>query len=196
MDAQIRRRRTFEALKKLFLWESLNEPLILIFEDLHWIDNETQGFLDTLSESVASAKLLLLTNYRPEYRHEWGQKTYYTQLRLAPFGKAEAEEFLDALVGATIETGHVLSLQPLKQLILEKTEGTPFFMEEVVQTLAEEGVLSGERGQYRLERVPTELHISPTVQGVLAARIDRLAADEKDLLQQLAILGRQFPLSL
>ena len=100
MDAQIRRRRTFEALKKLFLRESLNQPLILIFEDLHWIDSETQGFLDVLSESVACARILLLVNYRPEYRHEWGQKTYYTQLRLAPFGKAEAEEFLDVLFGA------------------------------------------------------------------------------------------------
>ena len=99
MDPQIRRRRTFEALKKLFLRESLNQPLILIFEDLHWIDSETQGFLDVLSESVASAKILLLVNYRPEYRQEWGQKTYYTQLRLAPFGKAEAEEFLDVLLG-------------------------------------------------------------------------------------------------
>jgi predicted ATPase len=89
MDSQIRRRRTFEALKKLFLRESLNQPLILIFEDLHWIDTETQGFLDTLSESVASARLLLLTNYRPEYRPEWGQKTYYTQLRLAPLDKEE-----------------------------------------------------------------------------------------------------------
>src|SRR5262249_28066263 len=99
MDPQIRRRRAFEALKKLLLHKSLNQPVILIFEDLHWIDGETQGFLDTLSESVASAKLLLLTIYRPEYRHEWGQKTYYTQLRLAPFGKAEAEEFLDVLLG-------------------------------------------------------------------------------------------------
>src|SRR4029077_9892983 len=99
MDPQIRRRRTFEALKKLFLRESLNQPLVLIFEDLHWIDSESQGFLDTLSESVASARLLLLTNYRPEYRSEWGQKTYYTQLRLTPFGKAEAEAFLTVLLG-------------------------------------------------------------------------------------------------
>src|SRR4029077_1374658 len=102
MDPQIRCRRTFEALKKLFLCESLNQPLILIFEDLHWIDGETQGFLDVLSESVASARLLLLTNYRPEYRHEWGQKTYYTQLRLAPLGRKEAEEFLDVLLGTTV----------------------------------------------------------------------------------------------
>src|SRR5262245_38893914 len=190
MDLQIRRRRTFDALKKLFLRESLNQPLILIFEDLHWIDSETQGFLDTLSESVASAKILLLTNYRPEYRHEWGQKTYYTQLRLVPLGRDEAEELLSFLLGRDE------SLKPLKPLILEKTEGTPFFMEEVVQTLAEQGALVGTRGHYRLEKVPTELQISPTVQGVLAARIDRLTADEKAVLQHLAVIGREFPLSL
>jgi class 3 adenylate cyclase/predicted ATPase len=190
MDPQIRRRRTFEALKKLFLRESLNQPLVLIFEDLHWIDSETQGFLDLLSESVASARLLLLVNYRPEYRHEWGQKTYYTQLRLAPLGQEEAEELLAFLVG------NGPSLAALKRLILQKTEGTPFFMEEVVQTLAEEGVLSGERGRYRLERAPTELHLSPTVQGVLAARIDRLSREEKDLVQHLAVIGREFPVSL
>src|SRR4029079_17815430 len=102
MDPQIRRRRTFDALKRVFLRESLNQPLILIFEDLHWIDSETQGFLDTLSEGVASAKVLLLVNYRPEYRQEWGSKTYYTQLRLAPLGRAEAEEFLDELLGKTV----------------------------------------------------------------------------------------------
>ena len=196
MDPQIRRRRILEALKRLFLRESLNQPLILIFEDLHWIDTETQGFLDTLSEGVASARLLLLVNYRPEYRQEWGSKTYYTQLRLAPFGREEAEEFLDVLLGTTVGARHASPLQALKQLILDKTEGTPFFMEEVVQTLAEEGVLSGARGNYRLEQAPTELHISPTVQGVLAARIDRLTAEEKALLHQLAVIGRQFPLSL
>ena len=196
MDAQIRRQRTFEALKHLFLRESLNQPLILVFEDLHWIDTETQGFLDTLSESVASAKLVLLVNYRPEYRHEWGTKTYYTQLHLAPLGKEEAEELLTFLLGPDVGATGRSPLQALKQLILEKTEGTPFFMEEVVQTLAEDGGLSGERGHYRLETTPSELHISPTVQGVLAARIDRLTAAEKELLQQLSVIGRQFPVSL
>src|SRR5207249_1103088 len=111
MDPQIRRRRTFAALKKLFLRESLNQPLLLIFEDLHWIDSETQGMLDTLSESVASARILLLTNYRPEYRPEWGQKTYYTQLRLAPLGQEEAAELLAVLLG------NAPSLKALKQLI-------------------------------------------------------------------------------
>ena len=190
MDVQVRRTRTFEALKKLFLRESLNQPLVLVFEDLHWIDAETQEFLDILSESVASANLLLLVNYRPEYRHEWGTKTYYTQLRLTPLGQAEAEELLTFLLGTDS------SLAALKPLILERTDGTPFFMEEVVQTLVEDGVLKGEPGQYRLEATPAELHISPTVQGVLAARIDRLTAGEKELLQQLSVIGRQFPVSL
>ena len=190
MDAQIRRQRTFEALKQLFLRESLNQPVLLIFEDLHWIDTETQGFLDSLTESVASAKVLLLVNYRPEYRHEWGTKTYYAQLHLAPLGTEEAEELLTFLLGSDA------TLQALKLLILEKTDGTPFFMEEVVQTLAEEGALRGGRGNYSLETTPPELHISPTVQGVLAARIDRLTGEEKELLQQLSVIGRQFPVSL
>ena len=190
MDPQIRRQRTFDALKKLFLRESLNQPLMVIFEDLHWIDNETQGFLDTLSESGAGARILLLVNYRPEYRHDWGRKTYYTQLHLAPLGQDEAEELLTVLLG------NDTSLKALKQLILERTEGTPFFMEEVMQTLAEENVLLGERGHYRLEKTPAELHISPTVQGVLASRIDRLTAEEKHLLQHLAVIGREFPLGL
>ena len=139
---------------------------------------------------MASANLLLLVNYRPEYRHEWGQKTYYTQLRLAPLGQAEADELLTFLLGSDA------SLTALKSLIMEQTEGTPFFMEEVVQTLVEEGALTGERGTYQLETTPTELHLSPTVQGVLAARIDRLATAEKALLQHLAVVGRQFPVSL
>ncbi len=205
MDAQIRRRRTFDALKKLFLRESLNQPVVLIFEDLHWIDNETQGFLDVLTESVASAKILLLTNYRPEYRHEWGQKTHYTQLRLAPLGQAEAEEFLDALLGMSsvgadrrIDPQHASPLQSLKQLILDKTQGTPFFMEEIVQELFEQRILvRTEVGAVRCDRPSAEtLQIPPTVQGILAARIDRLTPEEKPLLQQLAVIGREFPLSL
>src|SRR5713226_10388707 len=98
MDPQIRRRRTFEAIKRLLARESLNQPLILIFEDLHWLDNETQAFLTLVSESLATAHLLLLVNYRPEYRHEWGSKTYYVQLRLDPLPAVSADEFLQALL--------------------------------------------------------------------------------------------------
>jgi class 3 adenylate cyclase/predicted ATPase len=182
MDAQIRRQRTLDAIKRLLLRESLNQPLLVVFEDLHWVDGETQAFLDILSESVASARVLLLVNYRPEYRHSWGHKTYYTQLRLDPLGQALL--------------GHGASLKTLLRLILEKTEGNPFFMEEVVQTLAEEKVLVGVRGDYRLEQPTSELQIPSTVQVALAARIDRLGAEEKGLLQTLAVIGRLFPMSL
>jgi predicted ATPase len=131
----------FEAMKRLFVRESLNQPVLLIMEDLHWLDRETQAWLDLRSEGVATARLLLLVNYRPEYQHAWGSKTYYTQLRLDPLGQAEAEELLTALLGDdTGATGPSL-LQSLKRLILTKTEDNPFFMEEIVQVLFEQGVL-------------------------------------------------------
>ena len=126
MDPQIRRKRTFEAVKRLLLRESLNQLLILIFEDLHWLDAETQAFLTLLSESVATAHLLLLVNYRPEYQHAWGNKTFYTQLRLDPLGKEEAQEMLTVLLGEKVGATHASPLQALNQFILTKTEGNPF----------------------------------------------------------------------
>src|SRR5439155_12574025 len=95
----LRRRRTLEALKRILLCESQVQPLLLVFEDLHWIDTETQAALDTLVESLPTARVLLLVNYRPEYQHGWGSKTYYTQLRLDPLPPANAEELLQSLLG-------------------------------------------------------------------------------------------------
>ncbi|MBP0621186.1 adenylate/guanylate cyclase domain-containing protein [Cupriavidus consociatus] len=190
MDPLIRRQRIFEAITQLFLCESANQPLELVFEDLQWLDSETEAFLQILIEKLPAAKILLLLNYRPEYRHEWGQLDGYTQIRLDPLGQAEAGELLTALLG-----DHP-SLEALKPLILEKTEGNPFFIEEVVQTLSEEKALIGEPGHYRIERTPIAIHIPTTVQAVLAARIDRLPRAEKDLLQSLAVVGKEFSLSL
>ena len=127
MDAQARARRTLESVKRILLRESLNQPLLLMFEDLHWIDGETQMLLDLLADAIANARMLLLVNYRPEYRHGWGSKTHYAQLRLGPLGQESAEDLLGGLVGDDP------ALQPLKRLIVEKTHGNPFFMEETVQ---------------------------------------------------------------
>ena len=189
MDSQIRQRRTLEAVKRLLLRESLNQPLIVIFEDLHWIDAGTQAFLNLLADALATARILLLVNYRPEYRHEWGHKTYYTQLRLDPLGKESAGEMLTTLLGDGTGLG------PLKRLIIERTEGNPFFMEETVQVLLDEGALV-RNGTVKLTKALGELKIPPTVQGILAARIDRLPADEKELLQTLAVMGKEFRLAL
>jgi predicted ATPase len=189
MDAHIRRRRTLDAIKRMIIRESLEQPLLLIFEDLHWIDAETQELLDLLVDSVASARILLLANYRPEYRHGWGSRTYYTQLRLDPLGGPSADEMLHALLGGDA------SLQALKRLIIEKTQGNPFFMEEIVQALVEQGVLV-RNGATRLIRPLTEIRIPSTVHGILASRIDSLPASEKGLLQTLAVIGKDFPLNL
>ena len=189
MDAQARARRTLDGIKRILLRESLNQPLLLIFEDLHWIDAQTQAPLDVLADAIANARILLLVNYRPEYRHSWGSKTHYAQLRLDPLGQESAEELLVALVGDD------LALQPLRRLIIEKTHGNPFFIEETVQVLLDESVLV-RNGAVRLTRPLGELKIPPTVQAILAARIDRLPADEKDLLQTLAVIGKEFPLGL
>jgi class 3 adenylate cyclase len=189
MDGQLKKRRTLEAIKRIVLRESLNQPLMVIFEDLHWIDEATQEFLNLLADSLGTAKILLLVNYRPEYSHKWSSKTYYTQLRLDPLGRESAGEMLSALLGDGVEVA------ALKRVIIEKTEGNPFFMEETVQVLFDEGALVRDGGAVSLTRSLNTLKIPPTVQGILAARIDRLPNDAKELLQTLAVIGREFPLS-
>src|SRR5438132_2477530 len=185
-----RRQHTLAALKRLLLRDSQEQPLLLVFEDLHWIDTETQALLDSLVESLPTARLLLLVNYRPEYQHAWGSKTYYTQLRLDPLPPASADEFLHALLGDDP------SLAPLKQLLIARTEGNPFFLEESVRTLVETGVLAGEPGAYRLARLLPTMQVPATVQAVLAARIDRLPQEEKRLLQTAAVVGTEVPFAL
>jgi class 3 adenylate cyclase len=189
MDPEVRRRRTLDAIKRILLRESINQPLMVIFEDLHWIDSETQALLNLLVDTIANARVLLLVNYRPEYRHEWGSRTHYTQLRLDPLGPESAEEMLATLLGDAKD------LTPLKQLIIERTQGTPFFMEEMVQALFEDGVVQ-RNGTLRLVTPMSAIRVPATVQAVLASRIDRLPAAEKELLQTLAVLGREFTLSL
>ena len=167
------------------------QPLLLVFEDLHWIDAETQALLDSLVESLPTARLLLLVNYRPEYQHGWGSKTYYTQLRLDPLPPASADELLQALLGDDP------SLAPLKQLLIARTEGNPFFLEESVRTLVETGVLVGRAGRLSPGTAPRPtMQVPATVQAVLAARIDRLPPEEKRLLQTAAVIGTEVPLPL
>src|SRR5215208_1537155 len=144
LDPPQRRQRTLEAVKRLLLRESQEQPLLLVFEDLHWIDAETQFLLDSLADSLPTARLILLVNYRPEYEHSWGRKTYYQQLRLDPLPPESAEALLGALLGEDAR------LVPLKALLIQRTEGNPFFLEESVRTLVESGALAGERGAHRL----------------------------------------------
>jgi class 3 adenylate cyclase/tetratricopeptide (TPR) repeat protein len=183
LDPTHRRQRTLGAIKRMLLRESQAQPLLLVFEDLHWIDDETQAVLDALIEGLPSARVLLCVNYRPEYRHGWGGKTYYRQLRVDPLPPESADELLRALAGED------RGLDQLKQMLVDRTEGNPFFLEESVRTLVETGVLVGERGQYRVARATDAIQLSASVQAILAARIDRLASEDKRLLQTAAAIG-------
>jgi class 3 adenylate cyclase/tetratricopeptide (TPR) repeat protein len=187
LDPLQQRRRTLEALKRVLLRESQVQPLLLVFEDLHWIDSETQAVLDMLVESLPTARVLLLVNYRPEYQHGWGSKTFYTHLRLDPLPEASAEALLQALLG------HASDLAPLMPLLMARTQGNPFFLEESVRTLVETGVLVGGRGAYRLAHSLATLQVPATVQALLAARIDRLPPEDKRLLQTAAVIGTEVP---
>jgi len=191
MDPEIKRRRILEANKRVFLRESLNQPLIVIFEDLHWIDSETQALLNLLVDAIANARILLLVNYRPEYRHDWSSRTHYTQLRLDPLGRESSAEMLSALLGDEP------ALELLKQLIAGKTQGNPFFVEEIVQALFEQAIIARNGGgAVTLKQPLGQITIPPTVQALLASRIDRLPPDEKAFLQMLAVLGREFTITL
>jgi class 3 adenylate cyclase/tetratricopeptide (TPR) repeat protein len=190
MDPQLRRARTFDAVVKLLLAEAMRNPLVLIIEDLHWLDDESQALLDLLVEQMAGASLLLLVNFRPEYGMRWGGKVYAQLLKVEPLRRENADEMLSAMLGRSA------SLLPLKRLIIETTGGTPFFMEETVQALFDEGALERSGDDVLLLKPLDSLRIPPTVQTILAARIDRLRNEEKMLLQTLAVLGREFVLSL
>ena len=190
LDPPQRRQHTLEALRHVLLRESQVQPLLLVFENLHWIDAETQAFLDGLVESLPATRLLLLVNYRPEYQHGWSSKTYYTQLRLDPLPPASAATLLENLLGDEV------SLVALKARLIERAQGNPFFLEESVRTLVETQVLVGERGAYRLAKSVQSIQVPATVQAVLAARIDRLPLAEKQLLQTAAVIGPEVPLAL
>jgi class 3 adenylate cyclase/tetratricopeptide (TPR) repeat protein len=185
-----RRQSILDGVKQLLLRESQVQPVIVMFEDLHWIDTETQALLDSVVESLPTAQMLLLVNYRPEYQHGYSGKSYYRQLRIDPLPPATADELLTTLLGSDA------TLEQLKRSLIERTEGNPFFLEESVRTLVETKVLAGERGTYRLAKTPQTFQIPATAQAILAARIDRLALEDKRLLQAAAVIGKNVPFTL
>ena len=190
LDPSQRRQRTLEAVTRLLLRESQVQPVLLLVEDLHWIDAETEALLESLVESLPTARVLLLVNYRPEYGHRWGSRSYYRQLRIDPLPAESVDDLLTSLLGTAA------SLDALKRTLIARTEGNPLFIEESVQALVETKVLVGERGAYRLGHDATAIQVPTTVQSILAARIDRLSTEDKRLLQAAAVIGTDVPFAL
>ncbi|MCW2239003.1 AAA family ATPase [Azospirillum canadense] len=185
-----RRRQTLDAVKALVMREARRQPLVLVLEDLHWIDAPTQAALDTIVESLGALPILMLVTFRPEYRHGWAGKSYFSQIRLNPFVAEDADTLLQRLLGG--DPG----LLPLRRALAIRTEGTPLFIEEAVRALAESGALEGQPGRYHLARPVDGLELPSSIQAVIAARIDRLPPRLKGLLQIASVIGRDVPVAL
>ena len=187
LDLQ-RRQQTLEAVKRLLLRESQMQPLLLLFEDLHWIDAGTQAFLDSLVESLPTAAVLLLVNYRPEYQHSWGSKTYYaTPPR--PLAAESAEELLQALVGDDA------SVQALKRLLIARTEGNPFFWKRTCAPWSRRQPWLGSAAPIGWCRISPRC-TCPYGAGGPGGAHRPLAPEEKRLLQTAAVLGKDVPFAL
>jgi class 3 adenylate cyclase/pimeloyl-ACP methyl ester carboxylesterase len=189
LDPPQRRRRIINAVKTLLLSEAAKQTTILVFEDLHWIDSETQAVLDSLVDSLPGTRVLLLVNYRPEYNHGWGGHTYYSQLRTNPLPPASTAELLDALLGQNPR------LHPLRRRLAENADGNPFYLEESVRALVEQGALAGAPGAYQLAGAWEAVELPPSVRAIIAGRIDRLTPSDKQLLQTAAVIGHDVPLT-
>jgi class 3 adenylate cyclase/tetratricopeptide (TPR) repeat protein len=161
------------------------DPIVTIVEDLHWIDEASEVLLGELVGSVEGTQTLAIVNFRPEYEAPWTGPPDHHQISLEPLGPADTRELLRDLAGEDP------SLDGLAELIHERTAGNPFFIEEIVRSLAESGNLEGERGAYRLARPVEDTGVPASVQTVLAARIDRLEPDAKRLLQAASVAGKE-----
>ncbi len=184
------RRQTYEVVTRLLLDECRLRPVAVVVEDLHWIDSLSNALLKHLAARAADARLLLVVSYRPDYRDEWEAAPNHRRLYLEPLAGGSAAGLLEALLGT--DPG----LRSLSRLLLERTGGNPFFLEEIVRALADTGALEGERGRYRLAKPFSSIEVPPTVHSVLGARIDALPAPAKRLLQEAAVIGRDVPLPL
>jgi DNA-binding SARP family transcriptional activator len=184
------RQRTLEAVKTFLIRESRLRPLLMVVEDLHWTDPGTQAVLDHLVDAIAGSRVLLVVTHRPEYQHRWFAKSYFLQLRVDPLPTEGADRLLQALLGNDSR------LAELRRQLIERIGGTPLFLEETVRALADSGALAGTPGAYRAGAGTEAAEIPATVHAVLAARIDRLPASQKNLLQAAAVVGQDVPFAL
>jgi len=186
LDLQRKRELTFEAIKDLLIRESQDRPLVLIIEDLHWIDRTSEDFLSYLIGWLAGARILLVLLYRPEYTHQWASKSYYSQVRVDQLSTGTSAE----LVQSILEEGEMVP--ELRELILSRAAGNPLFMEEFTHTLLENGSIQRNDNQFVLSRKVSDIKVPDTVQGIIAARMDRMEEGLKRIMQVASVIGREF----
>ena len=185
-----RRQWIINAIRLLILGRADQAPLLLIFEDLHWMDSETLAVLENVFHTIAGAPVLLVVTYRPGFKHGWGSKSYFSTIDVEPLVGEALDELLTHLIGSNPAN------EPLRRLLTNLSHGTPLFLEEMVRALAEDGTLVGFPGSYRLARDVADIRIPGSVEAIIAARIDNLSVEHKNLLQTAAVIGKTFPLTL
>jgi class 3 adenylate cyclase/tetratricopeptide (TPR) repeat protein len=186
LEPKIKRDRTFEALRNLFIRLSEEKPLIIAVEDLHWMDKTSEEFISYFIDSMANSPILLILLYRPEYTHQWGSKSYYSKIGLDQLTR-ESSAYL---VSAILEGSEVAT--ELRDLILNRSVGNPLFMEEFTHTLLENGSIERKNNQFVLSRKIDDIQVPETIQGIIAARMDRLEENLKRTMQVASVIGRDF----
>ena len=186
VEPQEKRMRTFEAVRDLLVRESQDRTVVLAIEDLHWIDRTSEEFLDYLIGWLANARILLIFLYRPEYIHKWGSKSYYNKIGLDQLSTKTSTE----LVQSILEGAEVVP--ELSELILKRAAGNPLFMEEFTHTLLENGSIQRKDNQFILSKTFAEIQVPDTIQGIIAARMDRLQDTLKRVMQVASVIGREF----
>lgn len=190
LDPALRRQQMHEAVRQIVLHIAASQPFILVVEDMHWADFETQSVLDSIVDGLGDVFLLVLVTYRPEYQNGWARYSCYSLVQVGPLERNAADTLLTGLLGDSPE------LRPLRRRIIEQTDGAPLFLEEMARALVETGVLVSEPTQFRLTQSVDEVEIPDSVQGVLASRIDRLSIEERTLLQIASVIGKEVPTAL
>ena len=186
LDPHQKRELAFAAMRDLFVSISQDLPLVMAVEDLHWIDKTSENFLNFLIEGIPSSKILIILLYRPEYTHQWGSKSYYSKIGLKQLGIPSTNH----LIKTILESEEIS--QEIEKLVFNKTAGNPLFIEEFTQMLIEDGAIQQKGSQYILNRNPSDIQVPETIQGLIAARIDRLEDDIKSTLQVASVIGRDF----
>jgi adenylate cyclase len=184
--AEARLRRLFALFRQIAQRRSEREVLVILFEDLHWFDPQSDAFLQDLMPLYPTTRTLVVANYRPEYEADWMRLTSFQRLPLPPLSATATGELIESMLGRDP------SVSELAGHIANRTEGNPFFIEEAVRALVEDGTLGGDPGAYHLARPLGAWPVPATVKATLAARIDRLPAEERTLLQTASVIGRTF----
>ncbi|MCP4668030.1 MAG: AAA family ATPase, partial [Deltaproteobacteria bacterium] len=186
LEPKEKREKTFEAIRDLLVRGSQERPLILAVEDLHWIDKTSEEFLDYMIGWLPNTHILLILLYRPEYTHQWGSKSYYGKVGVDQLSSGTSAELVRAILGG----GDVAP--ELRELILGRASGNPFFMEELTHSLLENGAILKKQDQYVLKAKPSDIKVPDTIQGIIAARMDRLEEGLKRIMQVASVIGREF----